>query len=280
MNVHKNARLTPAGRAVMIRRIEDEGLPVKRAAQAAGVSARTAHRWLDRHRRGGERRLHDRSSAPRRCPRKTPEALVREIERLRRARFTGPAIAQALGMARSTVGAVLRRLGLGRLANLDPKPAVIRYERSAPGEMIHLDIKKLGRFEQVGHRITGDRTRQSNSRGKRGGKPYGAGWEYVHVCIDDASRIAFSQIHPDEKKESALACLEAALAYEPFYIGALGSRRTHATRVARLQAAGIEETRIGQLRGPIGLYGPTRTSSALAISVLGEITQARMSLDG
>ena len=204
MNVHKNARLTPAGRAVMIRRIEEEGWPVRRAAEAAGVSARTAHRWLDRHRRGGERRLHDRSSAPRRCPRKTPEALVREIEQLRRARFTGPAIAQALGMARSTVGAVLRRLGLGRLANLDPKPPVIRYERSAPGEMIHLDIKKLGRFDVEGHRVTGDR---------RKGRSRHAGWDFLHVCVDDASRLAYTEILPSERKEDTTAFLQRALAW-------------------------------------------------------------------
>ena len=118
--------------------------------------------------------------------------------------MTGPAIAQALGMARSTVGAVLRRLGLGRLANLDPKPDVIRYERSAPGEMIHLDIKKLGRFDVQGHRVTGDR---------RAGRSRKAGWDFLHVCVDDASRLAYTEILPSERKEDTTAFLQRALAW-------------------------------------------------------------------
>ena len=130
MNVHKNARLTPLGRAVMMSRIED-GWPVRRAAGASGVSVRTAYRWLGRHRQGGERRLHDRSSAPRRCPRKVSAQRIGEIEQLRRERMTGPAIARALGMARSTVGLVLRRLGLGKLKLLDPqRPDPLRARTS------------------------------------------------------------------------------------------------------------------------------------------------------
>ena len=203
MNVHKNARLTPAGRALMVERME-RGWPARAAAEAAGVSTVTAHKWRRRHRLGGERRHHDRSSAPRRCPHKTPHLRVAEIERLRRQRMSGPKIAQALGMACSTVGAVLRRLGLGKIANLDPKPAVIRYERSAPGEMIHLDIKKLGRFDVEGHRITGDR-RQGSSRG--------AGWDFLHVCVDDATRLAYTEILPSERKEDTTAFLERALAW-------------------------------------------------------------------
>lgn len=204
MNVHKNARLTPLGRAVMISRIEDEGWPVARAAEASGVSRRTAYRWLDRHRRGGERRHYDRSSAPRRCPRRVSELRVAEIEQLRRQRMTGPAIARLLGMARSTVGLVLRRLGLGKLKALEPKPAVIRYERSAPGEMIHLDIKKLGRFEAAGHRITGDRQL---------GRSRHAGWDFLHVCVDDASRLAYTEVLSSEGQEDTTAFLERALAW-------------------------------------------------------------------
>lgn len=204
MNVHQNARLTPLGREAMIRRIEDEGWPVGRAAEASGVSVRTAYEWLGRHRLGGERRHHDRSSAPRRCPRKTPQSRVAEIEGLRRQRMSGPKIALALGMACSTVGAVLRRLGLGKLANLDPKPEVIRYERSAPGEMIHLDIKKLGRFDIAGHRITGDR---------RKGRSRKAGWDFLHVCVDDATRLAYTEILPSERKEDTTAFLQRALAW-------------------------------------------------------------------
>jgi transposase InsO family protein len=203
MNVHKNARLTPSGRALMAERIE-QGWSARAAAEAAGVSAVTAYKWRRRHRLGGERRHHDRSSAPSRCPRKTPELRVAEIEQLRRQRMTGPKIAQALGMACSTVGAVLRRLGLGKLANLDPKPPVIRYERSLPGEMIHLDIKKLGRFDIEGHRVTGDR-RKGSSRG--------AGWDFLHVCIDDASRLAYTEILPSERKEDTTDFLQRALAW-------------------------------------------------------------------
>ena len=144
MNVHKNARLTPSGRALLARRVAS-GWTAKAAAEAAGVSLRTARKWIERHRRGGERRHHDRSSAPRRCPRRVAEQRIAEIERLRRQRMTGPAIAQALGMARSTVGLVLRRLGLGKLRALEPKPAIVRYERARPGEMIHLTSRSWAR---------------------------------------------------------------------------------------------------------------------------------------
>jgi transposase InsO family protein len=129
--------------------------------------------------------------------------MVAAVERLRRERKTGPQIARELALPRSTVGAILRRLGLGRLSALQPKPAVIRYQRERPGEMIHLDIKKLGRIDGVGHRITGDRTGQSSKRG--------TGWEFLHIAIDDASRLAYSEILPDERKESAIAFTGRAL---------------------------------------------------------------------
>ena len=201
MNVHKNARLTPCGRAVMVGRIE-RGWSVARAAEASGVSARTAYRWLGRHRR--REGLVDRSSAPRRSPRSVPGDRIAEIERLRRQRMTGPAIAAALGMARSTVGFILRRLGLGKLKALDPRPPVVRYERAAPGEMIHLDTKKLGRFAVAGHRVTGNR---QLGRSKR------AGWDFLHVCIDDASRLAYTELLPSEGQADTTAFLERALAW-------------------------------------------------------------------
>jgi transposase InsO family protein len=204
MNVHKNARLTPLGRALMVSRINDERWSVGRAAQAGGVSTRTAYRWLARHRRGPSEDFTDRSSAPRRCPRKVAPRRIAEIERLRRARLTGPAIARALGMPRSTVGLVLRRLGLGKLTQLEPRPPVIRYERERPGEMIHLDIKKLGRFGAPGHRITGDR---------QAGRSYRAGWDFLHVCVDDASRLAYTEILASEGQDDAVAFLERALAW-------------------------------------------------------------------
>jgi transposase InsO family protein len=157
--------------------------------------------------------LADRSSRPRRLREPTPPKTVEQIIALRHRRFTGRQIARDTGVSPATVSRILRAAQLSRARDLDPPQPVLRYERAHPGELIHLDIKKLGRFEQVGHRITGDRTRQSSTRGRRGGKAWGAGWEYVHVCIDDASRIAFSQVMPNEKKESATAFLSAALAY-------------------------------------------------------------------
>ncbi len=203
MNVHKNARLTPAGRALLAERVAG-GWTVKAAADAAGISRRTAHKWLARHRLGGERRHHDRSSAPIRCPRRVSAVRVAQVEALRRERLTGMAIAGRLGMARSTVGLVLRRLGLGRLKSLEPPAPILRYERALPGEMIHLDIKKLGRFDIEGHRVTGD---------PRKGRSRKAGWDFLHVCVDDASRLAYTEILESERKEDTTAFLQRALAW-------------------------------------------------------------------
>jgi transposase InsO family protein len=200
MNVHKNARLTPHSRTELVRRILAEGQTPMAVAAAMGVC-----KWLACFAAQGAAGLADRSSRPHCLYRPTPLATAARIEALRRQRFTGKQIAQETGVSPATVSRVLKRLGLGRIRDLEPAVPVICYERTAPGEMIHLDIKKLGRFERVGHRITGDRTGQSNSRG--------IGWEFVHVAIDDASRIAFCQIRPDEKKQSAVAFLKAALAY-------------------------------------------------------------------
>jgi transposase InsO family protein len=205
MNTHKNARMTVHGRALLVRRILDEGWPVAEAAVAAGVSTRTAYKWLARYRAGGERMLHDRSSAPARCPHRLPTAVVARIEELRRQGMTGPQIEVALGIPRSTVGAVLRRLGLGRLSALEEKPPVVRYERAAPGELIHIDTKKLGKIDGIGHRITGYHVGMNRSRG--------IGWELLHVAIDDASRLAYTELLSDEKKESACAFLARALAF-------------------------------------------------------------------
>jgi transposase InsO family protein len=175
------------------------------AARVYGVSAKIVARWVERYVAEGPAGMADRSSRPGRMPGATAATTVERIVALRRQRWTGQHIAREVGVSPATVSRVLRRAGLSRLKDLDPAEPVRRYERQHPGELIHIDIKKLGRFERVGHRITGDRTGQSSSRG--------VGWEFVHVCIDDASRIAFSQILPDEKKESAVAFLRAALAY-------------------------------------------------------------------
>ena len=199
MNVHKNARLTPRGRVLMIERIEG-GLPVRRAAADAGISERSAHRWLKRW-RSGDRELLDRSSAPQRCPHRLRPEQVARIEQLRRQRLTSPAIARALGMAISTVGLALRRLGLNRLARLEARPPVVRYERQQPGELLHLDIKTLGKIARPSHRVTGNR-RDSVE---------GIGWEHLHVAVDDASRLAYTEVLSSLGREDATAFLNRAL---------------------------------------------------------------------
>jgi transposase InsO family protein len=211
MNVHKNARLTPHSRAELVRRVLDEGQPAVVVAEDMGISERTVRKWVARYRAEGAGGLLDRSSRPHRLHKPTPAHIAAQIEALRRRRFTGKQIAKETGVSSVTVSRVLRRLGLSRLRDLEPAAPIRRYEREHPGELIHIDIKKLGRFEQVGHRITGDRTGQSSNlrKTKRGGP----GWEYVHVCIDDASRVGFSQIKPDEKASSAVPFLKAAVAY-------------------------------------------------------------------
>ena len=173
-----------------------------RAARAVGVSVRTGYRWLKRYREG-DRLLGDRSSAPRHCPHRLATELIAAIEQLRRERQTGPAIARALGLARSTVSLVLRRLGLSRLALLDPRPAVIRYERERPGELIHLDIKKLGKIRGIGHRFA--------PRGPGMHANKGHGWDYLHVAIDDASRLAYPEILPSEGQADTTAFLKRTL---------------------------------------------------------------------
>jgi transposase InsO family protein len=174
------------------------------AARAAGVCPRTARKWWARVLTEGVAGLQDRSSRPHRLRKPTPHEVVEKVGALRRQRWTGKQIAAELAISPATVSRILKRLGLNRIAALEPAEPVRRYERDHPGELIHIDIKKLGRFDRIGHRITGDRQK---------GVSRGAGWEFVHVCIDDASRIAFSQILPDERKESAVAFLRAAIAY-------------------------------------------------------------------
>ena len=203
MNMHKNARLTPAGRVLLVERIES-GWPIGEAAAASGVSVRTAYEWLGRY-RCGDRQLNDRSSAPHSCSRRLTAGQIASVEQLRRQRQTGPMIARALGMARSTVGLVLRRLGLNRLALLEPRPPVIRYERERPGELIHIDIKTLGRIDGVGHRITGQHALHHRARG--------IGYEHLHVAIDDASRLAYVELLPSLGREDATGFLNRALAW-------------------------------------------------------------------
>ena len=209
MNVHKNAPLTPKGREYLVGLIAS-GLTLKAASQAVGVSARTAGKWYRRYKKQGLAGLEDRSSRPHRLRQPTPSDVVKWIIDLRHQRLTGKHIARMVGVSPATVSRVLARAGLSRLRDLEPKQPERRYVHDHPGDMIHLDIKKFGRFERPGHRVTGCRIGQSNPQSRPQG---GYGWEYLHVCIDDASRIAFTDLYPDEKKESAVAFLDAALDY-------------------------------------------------------------------
>ena len=205
MNIHKNARLTPLRREEMALSVIEGALSQAHAARVYGVSAKIVARWVERYKAEGRAGMVDRSSRPSHMPQATAASIAERIVALRRQRWTGKHIAMETGVSPATVSRALKRAGLSRLSDIEPAEPVRRYEHDNPGEMIHIDIKKLGRFERIGHRITGDRKGQSNSRG--------VGWEFVHVCIDDASRVAFSQILPDEKKESAIAFLKAALAF-------------------------------------------------------------------
>ena len=209
MDVHENAPLTPSGRAAMVRRVVEGGQTPQAVSEAVGVCPRTVRKWVERFRAAGVAGLRDRSSRPHRLHRPTPPETVTRIEVLRRQRWSGAQIARETGVSKATVSRILRRLGLNRLRALEPAEPVRRYEREHPGELIHIDIKKLGRIDGLGHRITGDRRGQSNRRGRG----EGLGWEFVHVCIDDASRIAIAKVMADERKKSATAFLKAALAY-------------------------------------------------------------------
>ena len=200
MNVHKNARLTVEGRKLLVGRIAVMGLAA--AAEAAGVSLRTARKWLRRYEEQGVEGLADRSSRPRRTRSSVDKALARSIEQLRRLRMPMRRIAELVGRSVSTVSRWLARFGLSSLKALEPVRPVVRYEHVAPGEMLHMDTKKLGRIVRPSHRVTGDR-RDSVE---------GAGWEFAHVAIDDHSRAGFVQMHADERKDSATVFLKTAVA--------------------------------------------------------------------
>lgn len=202
MELHKNARTCPASRMLMVQRIQ-AGIPVTSAAEAAGVDRRTASKWKGRYQEAGEAALVDRSSRPRRSPRQTHPMVVEEIVRLRRRRQTGPQIASRVRLSPATVARVLAREGLSRLKNLDPKEPVHRYQRDHPGELIHIDIKKLGRIKLIGHRITGNRRQRAR----------GAGWEFLHVAVDDASRLAYAEVLANERSPTAVVFLRRLVAW-------------------------------------------------------------------
>ena len=201
MDIHKNARLTPASRALLVKRVLG-GWRVAEASEAAGVSERTGWKWLRRYREEGSAGLHDRSSRPHRC-RRTGKAKRRQIVQLRRARLTCRKIAQQVRRSRATVARIVRTAGLSRLRSLDAPPPARRYEFDQAGGLLHLDTKKLARIEGIGHRITGCRR----------GMKRGVGYDFAHVCIDDHSRVAYVEILPDEQGESAAGFFRRAVAW-------------------------------------------------------------------
>jgi transposase InsO family protein len=211
MNLHGNAALSWSGRRQLVERVVVGGWTLAAAAEAAGVSVRCGRKWVGRYRVEGERGLRDRSSAPRRVANRTPPERVEAIVALRRLRFTAAEIAETLGMALSTVSGILTRGGIGRLGRLGLEQPV-RYERSRPGELVHIDVKKLGRIRGAGHRVTGSRASQRKTR--REGRRVGvAGWEYVHIAVDDYSRLAYAEVLTDEKATTAIGFLRRAVAF-------------------------------------------------------------------
>jgi transposase InsO family protein len=214
MKLHANARTCPNSRRLLVRRIEEEGWALILAAEAAGISERSARKWLARWRAEGEVGLLDRSSAPRRSPTRLPADRLEAIEALRRLRMTAAEIAEVLGMALSTVSRWLRRIGLGRRSALAPPEPPNRYERKRPGELIHVDVKKLGRIgvRGAGHRVTGDRRGQVKVT-VDGASRRVTGWEFVHFCVDDATRLAYVEVLDDEKAATAVGFLRRAVAW-------------------------------------------------------------------
>ena len=205
MDTHKNARLTPKGREAMVHAVVDCGMSKAVAARQFNTTVKTVSKWVDRFRQDGVEGLRDRSSRPLSSPDQIPLATCDAAESLRRQRCTQEQIAAQLAISKASVSRILKRRGLSLLSALEPQPPRPRYERASPGEIIHIDIKKLGRFNRTGHRITRQVVGHSGT-----GRP---GWEYVHVAIDDHSRVATAKVFPDEKKESAIAFLNAAVSY-------------------------------------------------------------------
>lgn len=204
MNSHKHARLTPAGRALLVNRVLEQGWTMVAAAEAVGVSCRTGYKWLARFKAEGTPGLQERSSRPHRSPKACPPEQIRQFEQRRRERIPLWRIANESGRSLATVARHMGRLGLARLSALQPPEPIRRYERASPGELLHMDTKRLGRIRGVGHRITGDRTKNRNR---------GIGWDAVHLAIDDHSRVSFAMVKADEKALSCVEFLRQAVAY-------------------------------------------------------------------
>ena len=216
MKTHANARLSLKGRELLVARVEDAGWSLSSAAEVAGISDRTARKWLARYRKDGPEGLLDRSSAPATVANRTDERRVEVIAALRRLRLTGLEIAECLQMAHSTVSPILTRIGLRKLGRLGLEPAQ-RYERERPGELIHIDVKKLGRILAAGHRVTGKRLNKRNTYTPDGRRIGDAGWEYVHIAIDDATRLAYVEVLEDEKATTAVGFLRRAVKHFASY---------------------------------------------------------------
>jgi transposase InsO family protein len=215
MKLHRNAALSWEGRRRLARRVLEDGWTLRAAAEAAGVSVRCARKWVARYRAEGESGLCDRSSAPRRVANRTPQERIEAIMALRRLRFTAAEIAEVFGMALSTVSVILRRVGMGRLGRLGLEKAV-RYERSRPGELVHVDVKKLGRIQGgAGKRVRGGIRQHSNPKhtDAAGNVRRSVGWEYVHIAIDDHSRLAYAEVLANEKASTAVGFLRRAVAF-------------------------------------------------------------------
>src|SRR5689334_21610696 len=203
MNIHKNARLTFARRLEMVHDVVKRRLTLARAATDHGVSVPTVRKWVGRYLAHGEAGLRDASSRPRVSPRAIAPALALSVVELRRRWLTQARIARSLGVSASTVGRVLRRAGLSRWADLTPSAPAVRYEHEHPGDLVHIDTKKLGRIERMSHRVTGNRRDTVD----------GAGWEYLFVAVDDHARIGFTQMKPHERSSAAAAFLCASVKY-------------------------------------------------------------------
>jgi transposase InsO family protein len=208
MKLHANARTCPHSRRLAVERITRDGWTLAAAAEAAGVSVRTVSKWRRRYRAEGDQGLFDRSSAPSQVPSRTCEQRIALIAALRRLRMTGEEIAEALAMPISTVSGILTRIGLGKLSRLEPHEPANRYEKQRPGELVHVDVKKLGRIARSGHRVTGRVSGGGHHR-----RAYHLGWEYVHVCVDDATRLVYVEVLDDEKAVTAAGFLRRAVAH-------------------------------------------------------------------
>jgi len=236
MKLHGNAKTSPHGRETMVRRILEQAEPAKETAELFNVSVRTVYKWLRRYRELGLDGLQDRSSRPRRCPRRTCEAKVERIDELRRQGLTAWQISQQVSVPPSTVARWLRRRGMGRRSYLEPKPPALRYERERPGELLHIDTKRLGKIGQPGHRVHGDRSVRTR----------GAGWEFAHVAVDDHSRVAYVQVLHNEGQHTCTEFLINAVAF-------FRKRGVHVERVMTDNGSGYRSERFNRACLQLGI---------------------------